>query len=91
MNVASLVRLCLPEPPTPTSNVLPTGVRITRDIYKHANSSKRVHSVLHIVVITASSTDHTRNLNMEIVVREFIAVCYTLWSLQLPVRITRDI
>lgn len=33
MNEASLVRLCLPEPPTPTNNALPPGVRIIRDTY----------------------------------------------------------
>lgn len=29
---ASLVRLCFPDPPTPTNNAFPCGVRIIRDI-----------------------------------------------------------
>lgn len=35
MNEASLVRLCLPEPPTPTNKALPPGVRIILDTYTH--------------------------------------------------------
>jgi hypothetical protein len=33
MNEASLVKLCLPDPPTPTSRAWPRGVRITREIF----------------------------------------------------------
>lgn len=29
---ANLVRLCFPDPPTPTNNAFPWGVRIIRDI-----------------------------------------------------------
>lgn len=29
---ASLVRLCFPDPPTPTNNAFPCGVRMIRDI-----------------------------------------------------------
>lgn len=35
MNEASLVRLCFPEPPTPTNKALPLGVRIILDTYTH--------------------------------------------------------
>lgn len=42
MNEASLVKLCLPEPPTPTSKALPPGVRIILDTY--SDNRKRKHS-----------------------------------------------
>lgn len=41
MNEASLVKLCLPEPPTPTNKALPPGVRIILDTY--ANKTKNTH------------------------------------------------
>lgn len=41
MNEASLVRLCLPEPPTPTNKALPPGVRIILDTYN--DNHKRKH------------------------------------------------
>ena len=33
MNEANLVKLCLPDPPTPTSSALPLSVPIKRDIF----------------------------------------------------------
>lgn len=41
MKEASLVKLCLPEPPTPTSKALPPGVRIILDTY--SDNRKRKH------------------------------------------------
>lgn len=41
MNEASLVKLCLPEPPTPTSKALPPGVRIILDTYNDNRKRKR--------------------------------------------------
>ena len=35
MKVASRVKLCLPDPPTPTSKALPRGVRMMREICIH--------------------------------------------------------
>lgn len=41
MNEASLVKLCLPEPPTPTSKAFPPGVRIILDTYNDNRKRKR--------------------------------------------------
>lgn len=40
MNEASLVKLCLPEPPTPTNKALPPGVRIILDTYTNKTKGK---------------------------------------------------
>ena len=37
MYEARRVRLCFPDPPTPTSKALPLSVRMIREIYRKAN------------------------------------------------------